>query len=148
MRMAARVARSASVAVFGAAAALAAAGCPYVAEGELRVATGSTTIGPGSQVAFLLYCDRLFAGWELAAGGTRCAGTWGIGDAFCPDSQCPGTGDAIVGTITACGVYTAPAARPPSPPVIAATECSSFNCADACGASLTLDLSGYDVPPR
>ena len=104
-------------------------GCPYVAEGEIRVATGSTTIGPGAQVALLLYCDRLFAGWEIAAGGSRCAGAWQVEGG---------------GTITACGVYTAPDLRPASPPVVSAIECSTFDCADACGASITLDLAGYD----
>jgi hypothetical protein len=136
MRMAASVARSGIPAVVAAAAAaasvLALAGCPYVADGEIRVTSGSTTIGPGSQVTLALYCDRLFAGWELAAGGESCAGAWRVAD-------------PAAGAITPCGVYTAPAERPATPPIVEAIECDAFECADACGASLTLELSGYDA---
>lgn len=101
-------------------------------------------IGPGSRVAFLLYCDRLFAGWEIAAGGSRCEGAWAVGAPLCLEGCAPP--DPAAGTITSCGVYTAPAARPPEPPTVAAIECPEFGCADACGASLTLDLAGYDAP--
>ena len=125
-------------------AALLSAGCPYVAEGEIRAAEGSLTVGPGSVVQLALYCDRLFAGWALAAGGARCGGAWAISDPACSAFDCPPAADPALGTITACGVYTAPAERPPVTPVVHATECDTFQCFDACGASVPLDLAGYD----
>lgn len=137
--------RRGGAAALVAGAALVSAGCPYVADGELRVAEGSLTVGPGSVVHLRLYCDRLFAGWELAAGGADCGGAWAVTDGACVGLGCPPADHPALGTISDCGVYTAPAERPPVAPVVHAIECPSFDCADACGASLTLDLAGYDA---
>ncbi len=112
------------------------AGCPYPPPGEVRVEEGSLPVGPGASVSFALYCDELFSGWELTAGPGQCGHDWQV--------QGVTGGSADYGTITDCGVYTAPADAPPEPIDILGTECPWGDwCSDACGALLTLDLDGF-----
>lgn len=121
------------------AALIGAAGCPYIPEGEIRVERGSLPVGPGQRVWLGLYCDPLFGGPAPVSGPGRCGKDWAV-------QGVPGGGGGF-GTITSCGEYTAPAVRPPEPPLIGASECPwGGECADACGAGLTIDLSAYPAP--
>lgn len=121
------------------------AGCPYVPAGEIRVVAGS--VAPGETATLGLFCDGLFGGPALAAGGTTCAGgAWGVEDPDCGDGACEiEGGNEALGVIDACGLYTAPTVQPTGPIVIVATECDSLSCADACAATLALDVFG-DAP--
>lgn len=124
------------------------AGCPFVPAGDIVIVTGSTEAAPHAEISLALYCDYLFAGRELAAGGSSCNGVWGVIEPACTAWECEHEGgNATLGFIDDCGVYVAPSARPPGPIVIIGTECDSLHCADACSASITLGLAGYDDPP-
>jgi hypothetical protein len=105
------------------------AGCPYVPDGEVR---GEQEVALGGTTQLRLYCDQLFGGWERVP----CGHDWRVEDV-------PG-GNATVGTVTSCGLYTAPAELPLEPPEISASECDYGNeCADACGGGVTITL----IPP-
>lgn len=122
-------------------------GCPWVPPGEIRVVEGPAMLKAGDQLQLALFCTYLFDGTELSAGGPECEnGVWGVVDAECDSYDCTVMwGDARLGTIDECGVYTAPATRPPEPLVVDANDCG-FYCADSCGASLELVFIGY--PPE
>ncbi len=109
------------------------AGCPYVPEGEVRVETGAVPVSPGTTVSFRLYCDWLLDGWEPTE---RCGRDWQV--------QGEPGGNAVFGTIDTCGRYTAPLTRPPSAPIITASDCDpGQECADGCGAGRSLPLDAY-----
>jgi hypothetical protein len=122
-------------------------GCPWVPPGEIRIVEGPAVLKAGDQVQLALYCTYLFDGTELSAGGLECEnGSWGIVDPECDAYDCTVEGGtARLGTIDECGVYTAPATRPPEPIEVASSDCG-FGCADGCGASLELAFIGYPPP--
>ena len=105
-------------------------GCPYVADGELRIIAGDPPVTPGASIELALYCDG-----DLAAGDGVCGRDWRVDDV-------PG-GSAALGTITACGIYTAPATPGDLTDVtIGASECDAGReCFDVCGALLTLAIA-------
>jgi hypothetical protein len=110
--------------------------CPYVDSGELRVVRGAAApLTPGDAVELALYCDGLWDGPELTAGDGRCGHDWRVDDVT--------GGNAEIGTISSCGVYTAPAAPPAAGSVeVGASECAwGSTCFDVCGATLQIDLA-------
>ncbi|MBA3539222.1 MAG: alpha/beta hydrolase, partial [Deltaproteobacteria bacterium] len=73
---------------------------------SIVIVTGSPEAGPGAAVSLALYCDYLFDGRELAAGGTSCTGTWGVVEAPCTGWPCEHEGGtATLGFIDDCGTY-------------------------------------------
>jgi hypothetical protein len=120
-------------------------GCPWVPLGEIRVVEGPAMLKAGDQIQLALFCTYLFDGTELSAGGPECEnGSWGVTDPTCEPYCIIEGGDARLGTIDECGVYTAPATAPPEPLVVEGSDCG-LGCADGCGASLELVFIGY--PP-
>ncbi len=76
------------------------AGCPYCpGEGELRLLEGATTLGPGQSAQF----EYRWQGDVRSTPGD-CDAVWSVGDVV--------GGNTELGTVDACGRYTAPAAIP------------------------------------
>jgi hypothetical protein len=117
-------------------------GCPYVPTGEIRILDGA--IGPGASIQLGLFCDSVFGGAELAAGGAACEdGAWGVFDGTCVGEwwECSDAGDELRGRITACGVYTTPVSLPAESPVVVASEgACGLGGYDGCSASLTITI--------
>lgn len=105
--------------------ALIVAGCPICPDDELRVVQGAVPVAPGAEVGFeVQYGDKTY---------DSCALHWYV-------NEIEG-GDATVGRITGCGVYTAPAAPTLESVVIYGAE-HGLGCADCCpGSARTVALS-------
>lgn len=84
-------------------------------EGEVRVLAGGEPLAPGEelQLDFFWNGDRTAAPWYVD-------GVEG--------------GDATAGTVTAAGLYTAPAVPPDHDPVVEAVV-EGYGCADCCTAA-------------
>jgi hypothetical protein len=105
------------------------AGCPICGDGELVVLAGERPITPGSSVQLAFEYD----GDTYSTPGA-CGGIWSV-------NGVEGGTDAA-GTITSCGLYTAPATLPSKPPFIVATKYPE-GCADCCPyASIYLGVAG------
>lgn len=119
-------------------AALHLAACPMLPASDLTVSEGALPITLGAQVTFAFSCqDWLWGDWRWVTAPGRCGGSWFV--------QGELGGSSIYGQITPCGVYHAPAERPPEPPEIEVYDVAwGWTCVDCCGALITLSLDGYD----
>lgn len=102
-----------------AAAILCLAACPICSDGDLIVIGEERALGP-EQSARLLF---RFDGRDVA-GPWSCRGYWTVDDI-------PG-GNREVGTVTTCGVYTAPQVPPPVDPIVWVGEYPPDGCLDCC----------------
>ena len=98
--------------------ALTLSGCPSCPDGELHLVAGTLPAAPGATVSLELRYD------DYVAGPTRCRGHWYVDGVE--------GGDATVGSIDHCGLYTAPDALPPTPVRVEASQYALGQCADCC----------------
>ena len=94
------------------------AACPPC-EGELRVAGGSEPVAPGQSLELAFYLDD-----ALQYGPDACGGYWYV-------DQIEG-GDDTVGTVTDCGLYTAPATPSAATVTVMAATYPLGECSDCC----------------
>lgn len=97
-------------------------------DGALKLVSGELPVAPGEVIGLELHYDG------LVAGPTRCRGFWYVDGVL--------GGDETVGTVDACGTYTAPATPPDTGSVrVEAAEYPLGGCADCCPwASRTIPL--------
>ena len=94
-------------------------GCPWCdSDTSLRLVGGSEPVAPGEALTLELHNE----GW--LAGPTKCRGHWSVNGVE--------GGDTTFGTITTCGIYTAPAQPIEARVTIGASEYPPDGCADCC----------------
>jgi hypothetical protein len=99
--------------------------CPICPDGELRVVAGDEPVAAGGTIVLRLD----YGGYHIGAGG--CGGHWYVNGVE--------GGNAAVGTIGPCGIYTAPSAQlvagaTTSVEIVAVEVPLTWSCADCCPA--------------
>ena len=94
-------------------------GCFACPDGTLKRVDGVEPVQPGAQISLALHYDE-----TLEAGPERCVGYWTVNGVV--------GGDPSVGTIDACGHYTAPLGATLTAVEIEGARYAPDACADCC----------------